>query len=169
MPGYAQGVTSRDEEELWRSIVENYGERPLLEPEDAASSPGTDRDPDPEVDHDPYAEPEPAPRAAAAGQWAQDPGRQDGPHDERHDPADAEDRFVPPPPPPLPRPSAPRALAWAGMLGTPALMVALAMVQVTIRPVWGAVMAAVFVTAFGYLVVTMDRSPRQPWDDGSEV
>lgn len=145
-------MTSRDEEELWRSIVENYGERPSLEPDEPVPP-----SPPPAIDPDPYAV-----AGAPDGALAE-------PEPPPEEPDDPEDGFVPPPPPPLPRPSFPRWLAWAGVLGTPILMVLLAMAQITVRPVVGAGMAVAFVLGFGYLVATMDRFPRQPWDDGSAV
>ena len=135
-----------DTEAAWREIVENYGERAVVEPDRAAPA-----EPPPPVRHD----------------------RQD---DLDHldeldldDEDDDEDGFVPPTPPPLPRSTPARTIAWIGVLGSPAVVLVLLLVQVSVPTVIGWLIIAAFIGGFGYLVATMDREPRDPWDDGSRV
>ena len=127
-------MTGRDDDETWRSIVENYGERPTL--------------PDP-----PPAPPDPVEEPAAS-----------------YEPeADAEEGFVPPDPPPVPLPERPRLLAWAGVLGAPLLLVVLMFAGVQVGSWVLLLLVAAFTGGFGYLVATMSREPRDPWDDGSRI
>jgi hypothetical protein len=131
----------RDEDRddaAWRAIVDNYGDRAELGPEQTAA---------PE-------RPEPAPS------WEDD---------EPEPLEDPDDTFVPPPTPPIPRPPNDRLLAWIGIFGTPALVVVLVALRITI-PGWaGLLLAAAFVGGFLYLVMRSPRSPRDPWDDGARV
>ena len=86
-------------------------------------------------------------------------------------PWDDEGHFVPPPPPPLPVVDPPRRLAWAGLIGTPAVALLLVVLQVTV-PGWvGFFLVAAFVGGFGYLVATMRPRPPDDWsgDDGAVV
>ena len=76
---------------------------------------------------------------------------------------------VPPTPPPLPRSTPARTIAWIGVLGSPAVVLVLLLVQVSVPTVIGWLIIAAFIGGFGYLVATMDREPRDPWDDGSRV
>ena len=131
-------MSRQDEDDAWRSIVENYGERA-------------------ELDHSP---PDPGPEAA------------DHDLDERDDPSEPEpdvDRFVPPPPPPLPHPTPIRLAAWIGVFGAPAVLL-VAMVLALPLPGWvGKGLIGYFVVGFLYLVLHMERGPRDPWDDGARV
>lgn len=125
----------RRTEEAWRSIVDNYGERPAV----GEDAPGAV-----ELPEVPTAPPS---RGAEESQ----------------------ERFVPPPPPPLPRPRPRRALAWAGVLGAPVLLLVLLVLAADLPVGLDYALVAWFVGGFGYLVATMPSGPRDPWDDGSRV
>lgn len=132
-----------DDDEAWRAIVENYGER-VLEDEDG-----------------------PQDVAEAEAQEAYDE-LPEGPQPQA-EPQEAEDRFVPPPPPPLPRPTADRLVAWLGVLGSPVVLLVSVLAGVSL-PSWLAYgLVGAFVFGFGYLVVRMPRGPQDPWDDGARV
>ncbi len=135
---------ARDEDELWRSIVDNYGDRPELSEEDVASL---------------------TPTAAAAGA-SDDSAAEVGDDPEDADEADA---FVPPTPPPVPLPRGPRLAAWSGVLLGPVLMLLAALTRVALPPLVGLAVVAWVVGGFAYLVATMPRGPRDPGDDGAVV
>lgn len=129
------------EDEAWRAIVENYGDRPELDepsPEPAPSSPSW---------RDAYPDDEPLDREAG------DPG----------------ERFVPPPTPPLPRPPRDRFLAWLGLFGSPTVLLVCLVTGVQLPSLLAYALVAAFVGGFLYLVVKMPRGPRDPWDDGAQV
>lgn len=149
----------RDEDELWKEIVDNYGDAPSVEEHEASSSSTSDPTDDPvdKPDDRPtgesvteYAIPSPEPDPLQAI-WAD------------------EGRFVPPTPPPVPMPEPSRLLAWIGLFGAPLLtLVAL----VTGRPfhgIWSVLLALSFVGGFIYLVNTMPGGPRDPGDDGARL
>jgi len=139
-------VSHQSEEDAWRSIVENYGERAELEP--------------------PRAEPE-APRADRV-RPTYDPIFD--PEDDELDETDAEgEGFVPPPPPPLPHPPPVRLAAWLGLFGSPTVLVVALVVGIVLPPWLGYLLVAGFLGGFGYLVVTMQRGPRDPGDDGARL
>lgn len=127
------------EDAAWREIVDNYGERA-------------------EVDDAPQPEPPPLPVAAAEPE----------PEPTVVRPAD-EERFVPPPPPPLPRPAPPRAIAWAGVFGVPVVLLVCLVATLDLPTLLDYALLTWFVGGFGYLVATMSREPREPWDDGSRI
>jgi hypothetical protein len=146
-------MSQRDEEALWRSIVDNYGDRVSLETDGAPTDP-------------PAAPPEaavapPRPRreeAAESRDWL-----------DAYD--DPDDHFVPPEPDPVPTPEPPRLLAWAGVFGVPVVVLLLVVLQVTLPP-WGSLLClAWFVGGFGYLIATMRREsgPDDDWDDGARL
>ena len=146
------------EDDLWRSIVEHYGDRVSLDPEDSVVDPFVDPvvDPVPDFVADPVADfvvdPVPAPPD-------EDAVRRDG----------DEERFVPPPPPPLPRVAPDRLLAWTGVFGTP-LVLLTAVVTGIHLPGWlGYLLVGAFVGGFVYLVSRMPRGPRDPADDGARL
>ncbi len=143
---------SRDEDALWRSIVDNYGDRVTL---DATPERAAEESVEPAV---------PAPA---------------GPRDEQPTDArdwldaydDPEDHFVPPEPEPVPAPEPPRLLAWAGVFGVPVLVLVLVVLRVSLPP-WASMLClAWFVGGFGYLVATMRREPgpEDDWDDGARL
>ncbi len=129
--------TSKDDE-AWRAIVENYGDRPQVEEPPAAAA-----DPDPEPS-------EPT-------------------HDELDASGDERDRFVPPEPPPGPALDLPRNLPWVAVFGVPAFLLVMLLAGVAM-PTWlGYLLVCSFVGSFLYLVLTMQRGGRDPWDDGARL
>jgi hypothetical protein len=132
-------------EALWREIVDNYGERPVVDQvsEEQPSFVAPVHEPRDDDVYD-YAE---------AG----------------FDDEDDEDRFVPPIPPALPPARADRVAAWIGVLGTPAVVLVLLLSGLSVDPVIGWLLVAAFVGGFGYLVATMSQEPRDPWDDGAQL
>ncbi|QYJ04668.1 hypothetical protein KUV85_03020 [Nocardioides panacisoli] len=141
-----------DEDDAWQAIVDNYGERPTLEDEPAAD--GADDDT--------------ATGQVAGGHDAEALTDTDAPDvDAEADPF--EEEFVPPRPAPAPRPPADRLAAWWGVLGAPAVLVVLAVAGIDL-PDWVLLgLVAAIIGGFGYLVATMNREPRDPWDDGAQV
>lgn len=146
------------EDQAWRSIVENYGDRPELdEPPPVSDAPFGGRFGDlrafpSESEDDPFV--------ADDADTAENAGPED---------AEDEDRYVPPPPPPLPRVEPDRLLAWAGVLGSPVVLLCALIFSIGM-PTWlGYLLVAGFVGGFLYLVVKMPREPRDPWDDGAQV
>jgi hypothetical protein len=138
-----------DEEQTWRSIVENYGDRPDLEP------------PEPH----PAAEPTEPPRVGSVF---------DGPvfnptYDEVDRDLEAEHGFVAPDPGWQPLPERPRLLAWIGLLTAPAFLLVAALLHLHLAGWLVMLVVAGFVGGFGYLVWQMPREPREPWDDGSRI
>jgi hypothetical protein len=138
------------DERAWRAIVENYGDRA-------------------EIDDAPADSAEPPESAAPFG------GRFGDPRsfhvDEQGDAAadEAEEGYVPPPPPPLPVIAPDRGLAWAGVFGSPLVLLGALLFGIPI-PTWlGFLLVVGFVGGFVYLVVKMPREPRDPWDDGAQV
>ena len=132
-----------NEDEAWRAIVENYGDRPDLDPDDPPAEAG------PATTYDASYDESPEPPA---------PG-----------PAQHEERFVPPPPPPVPRTSPDRLAAWSGLFGAPVVLL-VALVLSLPLPTWvGYVLVAWFVGGFLYLVVQMPSGPRDPGDDGARL
>lgn len=133
-------MSGRDDDEAWRAIVENYGERARVD----ESLPPTTPDPAPVEPFQPTIEE----------------------IDARVEP---EDRFVPPPPPPAPRIELPRHLPWLGVLAIPAVVLVLLLLGIGL-PAWiGYLLVAGFVGSFVYLVLTMKPGGRDPWDDGAQV
>lgn len=143
-----------DDERAWLNIVENYGDRAELD------------------------EPPAAPPAAPSVADAPFGGRFGDPRAFDVEDADAgdvftgdveEEGYVPPPPPPLPTVAPDRGLAWAGVFGSPTVLL-IALIFGISLPSWlGYLLIAGFVGGFLYLVVTMPREPRDPFDDGAQV
>jgi hypothetical protein len=82
---------------------------------------------------------------------------------------DHEGHFVPPPPPPLPELDRVSRLAWAALVGGPALIVLAALLGIGLES-WVVVLAIVaFLGGFVTLVARMrDRAPHDDgWDDGA--
>ena len=134
------GDSERANDEAWQAIVDNFGDRAEID------------DPAPVAPAAPPApEPDPDPSAASASAY------------------DEAERFVPPPPPPLPRPEPKRAIAWSGLFGAPVLMLIAMVLQVDLPGLLDYLLIGWFVGGFLYLVATMSRTPREPWDDGSRI
>lgn len=133
---------ARERELEWQQIIDNFGDRAVLEPGDEAL---TDLEP------------------AKAERTAADDDEPTEVADEIH-PAE---EFVPPTPPPIPRPPLDRLLAWLGVFGVPALVLFCMVLGISVPPWFGLLLAAGFIGGFGYLVVRMSDEPRDPWDNGA--
>jgi hypothetical protein len=82
---------------------------------------------------------------------------------------DEHDHFVPPEPPPIPKGTPARRIAWAGLFGSPLLMV-LAVVFGWAFPTWlSMLLVAAFVGGFVFLIATMPRDGGDGWGDGAVV
>ena len=136
---------AKDDDDAWRAIVDNYGDRPEVGPE---------------VDPDPPA-PVVPPTAAAPD------GPQAGWGDAFPDSDWNSDRFVPPPPPPVPTATPDRQAAWAGVFGAPAVLLVCLVFSIALPQLLAYALVASFVGGFVYLVLTMTREPRDPDDDGA--
>jgi len=160
-PGVGPDPDAAAAELAWQAIIDNYGERVVLE--------------------DPPAEPPPAPLAGPVsdvpfGGRFGDPRALGGYGGEPDDPAlepaldeVEEEGYEPPEPPPLPTIAPDRGLAWAGVFGSPAVLLAALIFSVSI-PTWlGCLLVVGFVGGFVYLVLQMPREPRDPWDDGAQI
>ncbi len=130
------------DEDAWRTIVENYGDRV-------------------EIDDEPVAEPA-SQRPPATEMWAVDA-------DSEPDLEPDDERFVPPPPPPLPRIPPDRFLAWSGLFGSPTVLLVCMVLGVRLPPWLGYLLVASFIGGFVYLVVQMPRGPADPYDDGARL
>ncbi|MCD4534692.1 hypothetical protein LRP67_11420 [Nocardioides sp. cx-169] len=131
-----------NDDDAWRAIVENYGDRADLDPE-------------------PAPEPAAAPEEPVAGEASWD--------DPYPDADWSSDRFVPPPPPPVPATTPDRMLAWAGLFGAPAILLVCLVAGIDLPPLLAYLLVAAFVGGFLYLVLLMPRGPRDPDDDGAVV
>ena len=144
------------DEDAWRAIVDNYGERI-------------------ELDDDAPADPPAEPPATGPEGTSYDAGLQrlfrplPQPRDE--DPEDElDDDFVPPPPPPLPKLPPDRFLAWAGLFGSPTILLVCLIFDFRLAPWLGYLLVASFIGGFGYLVAKMPRGEDvDPWDDGARL
>lgn len=155
------------DDEAWRAIVENYGDRAELD--DTWEAPeAPDPADEPSEDTGTTATDDATPGGTAAELRDLDPLAE--PHGEpvarRPEP---EERFVPPPPPPLPRPAPPRLAAWCGVLGMPVLVLVLIVLQVAVPPWATTGMVLWFLSGFAYLVVSMPAQRPDDGDDGARV
>jgi len=130
------------EDAEWRSIVDNYGDRPEVRPEP---------EPEPEQPVQIGLPPELGPRSWEA--------------------PEEDDRYVPPPPPPVPRPHGLRLAAWLGLFGVPTVVLVCIVLHVSLPSPLGFLALVWFVGGFGYLVATMNgpKDPDGGWDDGAVV
>ena len=142
---------ARDEEALWRAIVDNYGERPVLDDLPAAEPPA------------------PAVPVAPAPARREEPVELHDDHDDDHgdERGDADDHFVPPPPPRVPRATPARALAWTGLFGVPAIVLVLMVASITLPGWLGLLLMVWFVGGFVFLVASMKPDDRDGYDDGA--
>ncbi|HEY5421664.1 MAG TPA: hypothetical protein VIL10_13070 [Marmoricola sp.] len=150
---------SRDEDLLWRSIVDNYGDRVTLDPtaDEPTGEPPKEPTEEPTATQVPAAPSQPEEQPAEARDWL-----------DAYD--DPEDHFVPPEPERVPTPEPRRLIAWAGVFGVPVAVLVLVVLQVSLPP-WASMLClAWFVGGFGYLVATMRREPPDnDWDDGARL
>lgn len=135
----ARNEPERDEE-AWRSIVDNFGDRAELD--DDLAGPADLPEPAPAYRFEP---PAPEPEVADV------------------------DAFVPPDPPLPPRPTRDRQLAWAGLIGAPLLLLLLLVLGVRIPELLAYTLVAGLVGGFVYLVFHLPRNPDDPFDDGARV
>jgi hypothetical protein len=132
----SRGVSA--DEAAWRSIIDNYGDRP-------------------EIADEPEIEVPPSPR----GVYPEEEQARE------LEPVDAEEHFVPPPPPPLPMPEPRRLLAWLGLFGVPTLVL-VCLLTSTNLPNWlGLILMVWFVGGFVYLVASMRPGAGDDFDDGA--
>jgi hypothetical protein len=131
------------EDALWRSIIDNYGERPEIE-EPEVEVPPSPRD----LERPPQPE-EQASVAATA--------------------AEPEDHFVPPPPPPLPTPPPARLLAWAGLFGVPTFVLVALVARLPVPSWLGLILMVWFVGGFVFLVASMRPGSGGDYDDGARL
>jgi len=131
----------RNDDDAWRAIIDNYGDRAELEIDEAA----------PEA----TAAPEPTPREQPS--W----------DDEYPDSDWDTDSFVPPEPPPLPTTTTDRLIAWLGVFGAPAILLVCMAFGLAIPSLVAYLLVASFVGGFLYLVIKMNREPRDPDDNGA--
>jgi hypothetical protein len=134
-------VQPDNEEEAWRSIVENYGDRADVDPDAPQVAPSPD-----DYDLDDFR-PDPLPDPVS---WQ-------------------EERFVPPTPPPLPKLPRDRLAAWSGVFGSPTILLFCLVLSINLPTVIGYALIAAFIGGFVYLVVQMPRGPRDPFDDGARL
>jgi hypothetical protein len=130
-----------DEDALWRSIIDNYGDRPTID-EPVIEAPPSLRDLDAPTRE--VGEPEPSV-------------------------ADPEEHFVPPEPPPLPKPPPARLLAWIGLFGVPAFVLVALVAGLDLAPWMGLILMVWFVGGFVYLVASMRPGPQDDYDDGARL
>ncbi|WP_232675780.1 hypothetical protein [Nocardioides sp. R-C-SC26] len=158
------GDPGASEDRAWRDIVENFGDRAELEPDrddeagaaDARDTPATERDPG--AGSALVAEPEPT-SGSAGPSW----------DDAFPDDDWSSDRFVPPPPPPVPATTPDRLAAWAGIFGSPAILLICLVLSIEIPTLLAYALVAGFVGGFLYLISQMPREPRDPFDDGARI
>ena len=151
------------DEDAWRAIVENYGERIEL---DDASSAEPAIEPDEKQGYD-----------AAGGAGLQrlfrplpEPRPESPPETDRLDDELDDDQFVPPTPPPLPRLSPDRLLAWVGLFGSPTMLLICLVLNIRLVPWMAYLLVASFIGGFAYLVVKLPRNTDiDPWDDGARL
>jgi hypothetical protein len=147
-----------DEEALWRSIVENYGERPQIGDDPVA----------PDVSEAPPPVPRVSPGVVRSWSLPDPAEHADVRENEREERAQ-EEHFVPPEPPPLPRGTPARRLAWCGLFLPPVLMVLAVALRWTF-PTWASMlMVLAFVGGFVFLVATMPHDGGDGYDDGAVV
>lgn len=167
----------RDDDRTWAELVENFhsssddkpqdGQRRWPEAEDVASD-----DEDDDYLHSPTftAWIDAGERDEAKANEPAPAGDLDGEGDEGGDRDDrAANHFEPPPPPPIPRGDAVSRAAWAGVLGSPALLVLLSLLQWS-PPGWMTfALVAGFVGGFVVLIARLrGHHPDDP-DNGAVV
>ena len=139
------------DEDAWRAIVENYGDRV-------------------ELDEDPADESSAPPSGEAGREERLERLFRPLPQPAEQRPDDPEDVFVPPPPPPLPTVAPDRMVAWGGLFGSPTVLLVCLIVGIHLPPWLGYLLVAGFIGGFVYLVVHLPRGEDvDPWDDGARL
>jgi hypothetical protein len=138
-------VTAHNEDAAWKDIVDHYGDRPLLDPDERPEDVRAEAQPEPEV-------------VDLTEQEFRATARTEPP-----------DRFVPPPPPPLPRVAPDRLAAWAGVFLSPLILLVATVLRLPLPTVVAWLLIAAFLGGFGYLVHQMPRGSRDPFDDGARL
>ena len=134
-----------DEDAAWRDIVDNYGERAELDPDDEVA----------------VAAPEP-PQPALGLDDVLDADDEDD--DDPTGPSSYR-----PEPEAIPVPSFDRLLAWIGVFGSPTLLLIYLVLGLSMPGWLGWLLVGGFVGGFIYLVMRMPGTPRDPWDDGARL
>ena len=180
-----RGLVSRPEDEsrtelAWREIVENYGERAVLDdsvdssdqsvPAPEAPSPSATADTTPDTTPDTTADTTPDPAVSLDPADLPEHLRDDDEVERREQAIVEAEQFRPPPAPPFPAPRTwQRGLAWTGIFVAPLIALVLGLLSVYVNPLIGWLLVGWFVGGFAYLVLEMPKSPRDPWDDGSRI
>lgn len=160
-------MTTPEEDEAWRLIVDRYDETAVRDPDHPGEVPGADEGaPVTDEGAQDRGTPDPGTSGAPSEFFAPEPVPEPTP---APTPEPEEDRFVPPPPPPAPEVSRGRRVAWATILGVPLCFFLAALTGRPIPGTFAGLLAVGLVAAFVYLVATLPREPRDPWDDGSRV
>ena len=135
------GQDKSSDDAVWREIVANYGDHPVVDT--PAPAPPAPR----------HTDPSEAPEPAELTDLAEVGGH--------------EERFVPPPPPPLPRVSNDRLAAWLGVFVSPVVLLLATVLRIPLPSIVAWLLIGAFLGGFGYLVAQMPRGPRDPFDDGA--
>ncbi len=133
------------DDDAWRAIIDNYGDRAEVEPDEAEPPVETSRGSRRSIE--------------PASSWDDDYVDSDW----------STDRFVPPPPPPLPTPTTDRLIAWLGVFGSPVVLLVCLVFGIDLPQLVAYLLVAAFVGGFIYLVTQMPRGPRDPDDDGAQL
>ncbi len=145
------------DEDAWRSIVDNYGDRPALDDEPVV-------DPGPDLGEAQGHDTASNTGLARLFRPLPEPPRQDDTVE------DELEEFVPPTPPPLPKLPPDRFLAWLGLFGSPAILLLCLVLDLRLLPWMAYLLVASFIGGFVFLVVKMPRSTDiDPWDDGARL
>jgi hypothetical protein len=144
-----------DEDAAWRDIVDNYGERAELDPDD-------------ELPERAVAAPEqPIGLAHVFGADSADADDDADEDDEDDDPTGPSSYR--PEPEAIPVPPFDRLLAWIGVFGSPTLLLIFLVLGLSMPGWLGWLLVGGFVGGFVYLVMRMPGTPRDPWDDGARL
>jgi hypothetical protein len=152
-----------DEDAAWRDIVEHYGDRAEIDPDPGVGSTEAVEPVEPDPVVEPVEDRDERLRGLFRPSWNDPLDTEATWEDEGH--------FVPPSPPPTPVLDPRRRAAWAGLFGSPLVML-VAVVLGWRLPDWLMLgLAAGFVGGFVYLIATMpNRRPGDgSGDDGAVV
>ena len=159
----------QDEDEAWRAIVDNYGDRAALD--DDPGTPGAPGTPEVASEPDETATATEGDDVPLAPRPRPDPDPSDWSTTPAPGPAptgwEDEDRFVPPPPPPIPTTTTDRMVAWVGIFGSPVVLLVSLVLGIRLPELISYVLVLGFIGGFLYLVLKMNREPRDPDDNGA--